>query len=85
MADVITIDRAGRVVIPAAVRRELALAPGTELEIELEGDSIRLRPIGGARLRRRGRVLIISSPLAGEVPDHRDLREDRVESLTPDK
>lgn len=67
--------------IPAPIRRQLALAAGTELDVEVEGDVIHLRPSGGASLERRGRVLVITSPLAGEVPDHRDIRDERTDLL----
>ncbi|MFT3854632.1 MAG: AbrB/MazE/SpoVT family DNA-binding domain-containing protein [Ilumatobacteraceae bacterium] len=40
----VTIDRAGRVVIPQELRQRLSLTPNTELEIDLEGDVIRLMP-----------------------------------------
>lgn len=40
----LTIDRAGRIVIPKILRDELDLAPGDTLELESAGDSITLRP-----------------------------------------
>lgn len=73
----ITMDAAGRLVIPVAVRRELALAGGTELVVEVEGGAIHLRPAGQAALVPRGRRLVVRSALVGPVPDHRELREDR--------
>ncbi|MFH1466033.1 MAG: AbrB/MazE/SpoVT family DNA-binding domain-containing protein [Pseudomonadota bacterium] len=73
----ITMDAAGRVVIPAAVRRELALAGGAELRVEVEHGAIHLCPVGGAVLARRGRRLVARVDLVGEVPDHRELREKR--------
>ncbi len=39
----ITIDRAGRIVVPKPLRECFGLHPGTELEIEAEGDGLRLR------------------------------------------
>ena len=39
----ITIDRAGRIVVPKALRERFGLHPGTELEIEAVADGIRLR------------------------------------------
>jgi AbrB family looped-hinge helix DNA binding protein len=42
----ITIDRAGRLVIPKSIRDELNLVPGSELEIDAEGNEIRLRVAG---------------------------------------
>jgi AbrB family looped-hinge helix DNA binding protein len=37
-----TIDKAGRVVIPASVRARAGLRPGTTLEVILDDESIRL-------------------------------------------
>lgn len=74
---VITIDSSGRLVIPAAVRRDLALAGGTELAVEVEGGAIHLRPMGNAALSRRGRRLVVRAALTGPVPDHREVREER--------
>lgn len=42
---VTTIDKAGRVVIPAAVRERLGLLPGTRLEVSDEDGSVRLAPV----------------------------------------
>ncbi len=41
----VTIDRAGRVVVPKAVRDELRLQPGDELELRSGPDSITLAPV----------------------------------------
>lgn len=43
----LTIDSAGRVVIPKPLRDELELAPGDTLELETAGESITLRPTRG--------------------------------------
>jgi len=40
----LTIDGAGRVVIPKPLRDQLDLAPGDTLELESAGESITLRP-----------------------------------------
>src|SRR6476661_7197358 len=37
-----TIDKAGRVVIPAPLRERAGLAPGTEVEVTLEDSGLRL-------------------------------------------
>jgi AbrB family looped-hinge helix DNA binding protein len=39
----ITLDKAGRVVIPKTLRDELHLEPGDALELETEGDRVTLR------------------------------------------
>lgn len=38
----VTVSEKGQVVIPAAIRRDLGIRPGTELEFEREGASIRV-------------------------------------------
>jgi AbrB family looped-hinge helix DNA binding protein len=51
-----TIDKAGRVVIPAPVRERAGLSPGTELEVTLDDFGIRLERIApGPRLVKVGR------------------------------
>lgn len=40
----VTVSEKGQVVIPAAIRHRLGIKPGTKLDFELEGDSIRVRP-----------------------------------------
>jgi AbrB family looped-hinge helix DNA binding protein len=44
----LTIDKAGRVVIPKPLREELHLEPGDALEMESAGDQITLRPVRGS-------------------------------------
>lgn len=39
----VTIDKAGRLVVPKEIRDRLQIRPGDELEIEAEGDAIHLR------------------------------------------
>ena len=39
----VTVSDNGQVVIPAAIRQRLGIAPGSKLDFELEGDSIRVR------------------------------------------
>ncbi|MEA2605113.1 MAG: Antidote-toxin recognition MazE, bacterial antitoxin [Acidobacteriota bacterium] len=54
-----TLDKAGRVIIPAEVRKRLGLTAGAELEMMIEGSSIRLvRTVAGPQLVRRGERLV---------------------------
>jgi AbrB family looped-hinge helix DNA binding protein len=54
-----TIDKAGRVVIPAAVRDKAGLSAGSELEITTDDLGIRLeRVAAGPRLVKVGRRLV---------------------------
>ena len=43
----LTIDKAGRVVIPRPLREKLHLEPGDSLEMESSGEQISLRPDRG--------------------------------------
>jgi len=54
-----TIDKAGRVVIPAAVRDRAGLKPGTELEISVDEFGVRLERVApGPRLVKVGRRMV---------------------------
>jgi AbrB family looped-hinge helix DNA binding protein len=54
-----TIDRAGRVVIPAPIRSRAGLLPGTEIEVLLDDLSVRLvRRVPPPRLVKVGRRLV---------------------------
>jgi AbrB family looped-hinge helix DNA binding protein len=41
----VSIDRAGRVVIPKDLRDRLGIGADAELEVDADGDSIRLTPV----------------------------------------
>ena len=47
----VSIDRAGRVVIPKDIRDRLSLGADADLDIDLDGDSIRLTPVRAASRR----------------------------------
>jgi AbrB family looped-hinge helix DNA binding protein len=47
MSSRLVLDRAGRVVIPKALREKLRLEPGDALEMESVGEQIMLRPVRG--------------------------------------
>lgn len=67
-----TIDKAGRVVIPAAARQRAGLVAGTELEIEVDDTSVRLvRRVRPPKLARVGKLLV-SRPTAA-ARDRRDV------------
>lgn len=64
-----TIDKAGRVVLPAAVRSRLGLVPGTELEVRVDDFSVRLiRAAPGPKIVRKGGRLVARPTVA---PDRR--------------
>ena len=45
MTSKLTLDKAGRLVLPKPLRDQMQLGPGTVLEMEAEGEQIILRPI----------------------------------------
>src|SRR5437870_6379036 len=54
-----TIDRAGRIVIPAELRRQAGLQPGMQIEIDLRDGRIEIEPAPiRVRLERRGPFLV---------------------------
>ena len=54
-----TIDKAGRVVIPASVRERAGFRPSTELEITVDEFGVRLERVApGPRLVKVGRRLV---------------------------
>jgi AbrB family looped-hinge helix DNA binding protein len=66
-----TIDKAGRVVIPSALRERVGFRAGAELEITEDETGIRLRRVAaGPRLVKVGRRLVArpTTP-SGERPD----------------
>ena len=78
-------DRAGRVVIPKAVREKLNLEAGDSLEMESAGEQITLRPVRGtAPLRKERGVWVFRSgePLRASTTDQvlRQIREERDQS-----
>ena len=55
----ITIDGAGRIVVPKRLRERFNLVAGTELEIEASGECLRLRKVGaGPALVRKKGILV---------------------------
>lgn len=55
MSITVTLDKAGRVVIPKILRDELRLGPGDSLTLESNGDHVTLRPVRSASALRKKR------------------------------
>ncbi|MGB8539188.1 MAG: AbrB/MazE/SpoVT family DNA-binding domain-containing protein [Acidobacteriaceae bacterium] len=82
MATHLTIDKAGRVVIPKSVREKLRLEPGDSLEMESAGEAITLRPVRGTGplVKEHGVwVFHAGQPLPASATDEllQQLREER--------
>jgi AbrB family looped-hinge helix DNA binding protein len=78
----LTIDKAGRVVIPKPLREQLHLEAGDALEIESTGEQITLRPVRGTGpLTKEHGVWVFHTgqPLPASATDEmlRQLREER--------
>jgi AbrB family looped-hinge helix DNA binding protein len=78
----LVIDKAGRVVIPKPLRKQLQLEPGDALELESGGEQITLRPARGVGPLRNEHgiwVLHTGEPLPASAPDDllRQIREER--------
>jgi AbrB family looped-hinge helix DNA binding protein len=82
MESSITIDKAGRVVIPKEIRDKLRLRAGDSLSLKCEGDSLTLQPIhAGAPLRKEHGIWVFNggNPLSLEEANQivLDVRRDR--------
>lgn len=66
-----TIDQAGRLVVPKALRDEIGLIAGA-VDVEVDGATLRLRPVTGSGVGERdGRLFI---PAAGRPVDDEQVR-----------
>lgn len=86
----ITIDKAGRVVLPKVVRDEFGLSPGTTLDLEATEDAIVLRPqVDRPNVRVKGGLLVIvanpSEELCGALERSREERLDGLVSFSPER
>ncbi len=83
----LTIDKAGRIVIPKAVRDELNLTAGDTIELESEGECVTLRPSNPASrlIRHRGIWMYRATGKQITVEDinrvQSDINEDRSRRL----
>jgi len=78
----VTLDRAGRVVLPKTLRDELQLSPGDTLDLSVKGDEVSLRPRRGATpLQKERGVWVFRSgePLTASETNEtlRNIRADR--------
>lgn len=86
MNTTLTVDKAGRVVLPKPVRDELQLAAGDSLELESSEDRIVLRPVRGtAGLRKKQGIWVFRTgdPISAESVNKtiRQIREKRIQQV----
>jgi AbrB family looped-hinge helix DNA binding protein len=82
MITTLTIDKAGRIVLPKPVRDELRLSPGDSLEVESSEERVVLRPVRPqGRVYKKQGVWVFDSgePLEADVVNKtlRRVREER--------
>lgn len=54
-----TIDRAGRIVVPKAIREAANLRPGTEVQFRVQGGHVEIEPVPlTVTLQRRGSLVV---------------------------
>ena len=78
----LTLDKAGRIVLPKPLRDELQIEPGDALEIECSGEDITIRPVRGlAQLRKKHGVWVYRAgePLSATTVEKtvRQIRRER--------
>ena len=84
-AVIVTIDRAGRIVVPKSLRERFNLVAGVQLEMEAGGDFLQLRRVDAepALVRKKG-ILVHQGgtcpdlDVAGFIRAERDARSRRV-------
>jgi AbrB family looped-hinge helix DNA binding protein len=84
MATKISVDKAGRVVLPKSLREKMRVEAGDDLLIEAEGDRITLRPIRREALLKKelGIWVYQGEPSDTSIPDLIDAeREKRIREL----
>jgi AbrB family looped-hinge helix DNA binding protein len=84
MTTQLTLDKAGRVMIPKALRQALRLGAGDKLQLESEGEQITLRPSRPkARLKKERGVWVYQGERSdASIPDLIDReRERRIREL----
>lgn len=75
----LTLDAAGRVLIPKALRQELRLGPGDSLQLDNRGEEITLRPVRAKALlkKEKGVWVYQGEPTNVSIPDLIDRERDK--------
>jgi AbrB family looped-hinge helix DNA binding protein len=71
-----TIDMAGRLVIPKAIRDEIGLAPGAEVTITAREGRVEIEPVARKfTVVKKGPFAVIEAPPGTPTLTHRQVRE----------
>lgn len=85
MATRISIDKAGRVILPKSLREKVRVEPGDDFLVEVEGDRLTLRPVRQqAPLGKELGIWVYQGePSDASIPDAIDAeREKRIREFT---
>ena len=79
MTTKVTLDKAGRLVLPKPLRDQLQLGPGDSLQLDSEGERIILRPIRPkATLKKEFGIWVYQGePTDASIPDLIDRERDK--------
>jgi AbrB family looped-hinge helix DNA binding protein len=77
----VSLDRAGRLVLPKSLRDEMHLAPGDNLLIENEGDRITLRPVRPEALLKKEHGVWVYQGESSDVSIPKLIDEEREKRL----
>lgn len=79
MATKLTLDKAGRIVLPKLLRDEMQLGPGDTLQLETEGERITLRPIRPKVMLKKelGVWVYQGEPADDSIPDLLDREREK--------
>ena len=81
----ITIDKAGRVVIPKSIRDRLNLFPGSELEIDVDGNGINLAVCSAeTKLIEKKGVLVFDGQSESDVDVAEFINQQRAQNAVAD-
>ncbi len=80
MSTTVSIDKAGRLVLPKSIREALRIGPGDVLQIESEDDRIILSPVRihpGLQKEQGVWVYCSGTPVSASIPDLIDQQRDQ--------
>ena len=85
MESTISIDRAGRLVVPKRLRKQLGLKAGSQIRVWADGGLLLMEPIREEPLLLEdGDLLLCGGYITGDAPNVDDLRAERIDALVHD-